>query len=173
MRATILVLVGAAMLVASPAFADPAYKASDVVDYFVKAKAAKLGASRKICFEGDPDCAPAATAPKPFDLKVNFEFDSDRLTPSAQQQLGQFAQALHDPRLRGQKFAIDGFTDATGTEKYNLHLSERRAESVANFLSARGIERDALVAKGFGPTNPRAPDPFDPVNRRVETHLVE
>ena len=173
MRAIIFAVTGAAMLMASPAFADPAYKASDVVDYFVKAKAAKLGQTRKICFEGDPDCAPAATAPKKYDLMVNFEFDSDHLTSAAKQNLGQFAQALHDPQLKGQKFAIDGFTDATGTERYNLGLSERRAQAVASFLAAQGVGRDDLVAKGFGPTRPRAPDPFDPVNRRVETHFLE
>jgi outer membrane protein OmpA-like peptidoglycan-associated protein len=156
----------------TPALADPAYTANSVVDYFRKAKAAELGKTRKICFEGDPDCAPAA-APKPFDLMVNFEFDSDRLTPAALENLGQFAQALHDPVLKEQKFAIDGFTDATGTEVYNQHLSERRAEAVVNYLSQHGVQRATLIAKGFGPTRPRAPDPYDPVNRRVETHLAE
>ncbi len=173
MRARFFTVAGVAMLMAAPAYADPAYTAGKIVDYFRQAKAAKLGQTRKICFEGDPDCAPAASAPKPFDLLVNFEFDSDRLTSAAKENLGQFAQALHDPQLKGQKFAIDGFTDATGTEKYNLHLSERRAEAVASFLASRGVGRDELVAKGFGPTKPRAPDPFDPINRRVETHLVE
>lgn len=173
MRATLYTLAGVAMLMAAPAYADPAYTANKVVDYFRQAKAAKLGQARSICFEGDPACAPAATAPKPFDLMVNFEFDSDRLTSAAKENLGQFAQALHDPQLKGQKFAIDGYTDASGTEVYNLHLSERRAEAVANFLQAHGVGRDELVAKGFGPTKPRAPDPFDPINRRVETHLVE
>ena len=172
MRASVFLAAGLVLAVAAPAFADPAYTANGVVDYFRKVKAAKLGHTRKICFEGDPDCAPAA-APKPFDLMVNFEFDSDKLTTAAKENLGQFAQALHDPQLKGQKFAIDGFTDASGTEVYNLHLSERRAEAVVSFLAQRGVERGTLVAKGFGPTKPRAPDPFDPINRRVETHLEE
>ena len=172
MRASFFIATGAVLAFSAPAFADPAYTADKVVDFFNKAKAAKLGASRKICFEGDPDCA-AKTAPKPFDLMVNFEFDSDRLTPTAMENLGQFAQALHDPRLKDQKFAIDGFTDATGTEVYNKTLSERRAEAVAKYLGSRGVERGKLVAKGYGPSKPRAPDPFDPVNRRVETHLEE
>jgi outer membrane protein OmpA-like peptidoglycan-associated protein len=177
MRASLLFAASLAIVCATPACvlpaaADPAYTADKVIDFFAQAKAAKLGASRKICFEGDPDCAPKA-APKPFDLMVNFEFDSDRLTTAAQENLGQFAQALHDPRLKGQKFAIDGFTDATGTEVYNKTLSERRAEAVARFLGSRGVERNSLIAKGYGPSKPRAPDPFDPINRRVETHLEE
>ncbi len=108
---------------------------------------------------------------------VNFEFDSDRLTPAAQANLDQFADALKDPRvkenLKGEKFAIDGFTDATGAEFYNQTLSQRRAAAVVNYLQQRGVDRTALVAKGYGPTKPRAPDPFDPINRRVETHLVD
>ncbi len=169
MRAFVHVLAGAAVLMATSAFADPAYKAKDVVAFFQKAKDAKLGATRAICFDDEGGCK--AAAPKPFDLMVNFEFDSDRLTPAAQTNLGEFAAALHDPQLKGQKFSIDGFTDATGTEVYNLHLSERRAEAVANYLSQHGVERSTLVAKGFGPTKPRVPDAFDPINRRVETHL--
>jgi OmpA-OmpF porin, OOP family len=173
MRASFLLVAGLTIGLATPAFADPAYKANNIVDYFLKAKAAKLGQSRKICFEGDPDCAPAAAAPKPFDLMVNFEFDSDRLTPAARENLGQFAQALHDPQLKDQKFAIDGFTDATGAEVYNLHLSERRAVAVVNFLAQHGVAAQNLIPKGFGPTKPRVADPYDAANRRVETHFEE
>jgi outer membrane protein OmpA-like peptidoglycan-associated protein len=171
MRATIQVLAGVVMMMGAPAFADPAYTARDIVEYFHKAKDAKLGASRAICFDDESNCKTAA--PKPFDLMVNFEFDSDHLTSAAQTNLGEFAQALHDPQLKGQKFGIDGFTDATGTEAYNQNLSERRAEAVVSYLSSHGIDRASLIAKGFGPTKPRAADPFDPVNRRVETHLAE
>jgi outer membrane protein OmpA-like peptidoglycan-associated protein len=172
MRASFILASLAAIALATPAFADPAYTAGAVADYFHKAKAAGLGKTRKICFDGDPDCASAA-APKPFDLMVNFEFDSDRLTASAKENLGQFAEALHDPQLKKEKFAIDGYTDATGAEVYNKSLSQRRAVAVVNYLAEHGVERGSLVAKGFGPRNPRAPDPFDPINRRVETHLAE
>ncbi len=130
MRATIQILAGVAMMMATPALADPAYKASDVVEFFHKAKEAKLGGTRAICFDDESNCKTAA--PKPFDLMVNFEFDSDHLTPAAQTNLGEFRNALHDPQLKGQKFGIDGFTDATGTEIYNQHLSERRAEAVVS-----------------------------------------
>jgi outer membrane protein OmpA-like peptidoglycan-associated protein len=168
MRATIQILAGVAMMMAAPAFADPTYTAKDVVEFFHKAK---LGATRRICFEGVDNCN--TEAPQRFDLMVNFEFDSDHLTKAAQTQLNEFAQALHDPELKRQRFGIDGFTDATGTEVYNQQLSERRAEAVVNFLSQHGVERGNLIPKGFGPTKPRAPDPLDPINRRVETHLAE
>ena len=108
-----------------------------------------------------------------FDLLVNFEFNSDQLTPAAKENLDQFAKALQDPRLKGQKFEIDGHTDATGTEDYNLGLSERRANAVVAYLASQGIDATALIAKGFGKTKPRVADPFSAENRRVETHLIE
>jgi OmpA-OmpF porin, OOP family len=173
MRASLFLAAGVALCLAAPAFADPAYKSDKVIDFLLQSKQTKLGASRGL----HPVEEQSAAKPKHFDLMVNFEFDSDRLTTAAMANLDQFAAALSDPRVRenlkGEKFAIDGFTDKTGTEVYNQALSQRRAAAVVNYLQAKGVDRSALVAKGFGPANPRAADPFDPVNRRVETHLVD
>jgi len=176
MRASYLILAGVALSLATPAFADPAYKSDNVVDFLLKSKDAKLGKSRGLHLD-EPATAQPEAQPKHFDLMVNFEFDSDKLTTAAQANLDQFAAALRDPRvkdnLKGEKFAIDGFTDATGTENYNQTLSQRRAAAVVSYLQQKGVDRSALVAKGYGPTKPRAPDPFDPINRRVETHLAD
>jgi outer membrane protein OmpA-like peptidoglycan-associated protein len=173
MRASYLILAGVALSLATPVFADPAYKSDTVVDFLLKSK---LGKSRGLHLD-EPATAQPEAQPKHFDLMVNFEFDSDHLTAAAQANLDQFAAALRDPRvkdnLKGEKFAIDGFTDATGTENYNQTLSQRRAAAVVNYLQQHGVDRSALVAKGYGPAKPRAPDPFDPINRRVETHLVD
>jgi outer membrane protein OmpA-like peptidoglycan-associated protein len=159
----------------APAHADPAYTASSVVDLFAKEKAAKkLGAARKICFQSDPDCgAPAAQTATRFDLLVNFEFDSDRLTAAAKENLSQFAKALLDPQLKGTRFEIDGHTDAKGAEIYNLGLSDRRAKAVVEYLASQGVDSATLVAHGFGKSKPRVSDPFSPENRRVETHLLD
>jgi outer membrane protein OmpA-like peptidoglycan-associated protein len=173
MRASFLILMGAALSLATPVFADPAYTSDKVVDFLLQSK---LGKSRGLHLD-EPATAQPEAQPKRFDLMVNFEFDSDRLTPAAQANLDEFATALRDPRvkenLKNEKFAIDGFTDASGAEYYNLSLSQRRAVAVVNYLQSHGVDRSALVAKGFGPTKPRASDPFDPINRRVETHLVD
>ena len=172
MRASIVAVLGlAAGLIAHPAYADPAYKASTVADFFAKAA---LGKSKTICFGTAADCPqPPPDGSAKFDLLVTFEFDSDKLTAAAKENLDQFAQALHDPRLKGQRFEIDGHTDATGTEQYNLGLSERRAAAVMAYLATRGVEENELKARGFGKTKPRVSDPFSPENRRVETHLLE
>jgi len=186
MRAFLTLVLGAAVCVALapstlivPAQADPAYTADKVIDIFVKDKAtvdaAKASALRRsICVGTAADC-PAAPVPSVtrFDLLVNFEFDSDKLTQAATANLDQFAKALRDPKLKGLKFEIDGHTDATGAEMYNLGLSERRAKAVVSYLAAQGIDAADLDAKGFGKTKPRVADPFSPENRRVETHLLD
>jgi outer membrane protein OmpA-like peptidoglycan-associated protein len=186
MRTSLIPVLGAAVFLVVapsasivPAHADPAYTADKVLDIFTVDKAAadtakKLGRARKVCFESDPDCGvPPAQSATRFDLLVNFEFNSDKLTAAARENLGQFAKALMDPRLKGQKFEIDGHTDATGAEQYNLGLSERRANSVVGFLASQGVDPATLQAKGFGKTKPRVADPFSPENRRVETHMVD
>jgi outer membrane protein OmpA-like peptidoglycan-associated protein len=186
MRASLTLAVGAAvaltfgpLALVAPAHADPAYTADRVIDIFVKDKAAAdaakaNGKSRSICIGTAADCpAPPALTATRFDLLVNFEFNSDRLTQAAKDNLDQFAKALRDPRLKGVKFEIDGHTDASGTELYNLGLSERRADAVVAYLASLGIDPAELVAKGFGKAKPRVADPYSPENRRVETHLLE
>ena len=157
-------------LCVAPAHADPAYKASTVADFFAEAA---LGRKRALCFGTAAECpTPRAEPAAKFDLLINFEFDSDKLTPAAKENLDQFAKALHDKRLKGLKFEIDGHTDATGAELYNLGLSERRAASVAAYLAAQGLDPSTFTAKGFGRSQPRVADPFSPENRRVEAHLL-
>jgi outer membrane protein OmpA-like peptidoglycan-associated protein len=169
MRASIIATLGlVAGLAAVPAHADPAYKAPAIVDFFSKAA---LGKARTLCFN-TTNCPAPEPAPK-WNLMVNFEFDSDRLTAAAKENLDQFAEALHDPRLKELKFDIDGHTDATGAEQYNLGLSERRAQAVVAYLATKGVDENELKAKGFGKSKPVVPDPFSPENRRVEAHLLE
>ncbi len=171
--AAVAIAISTALTVGSAAKADPAYTANSLLDAFLKDKAAveQKGKTREVCFGADdPDCAPKKASA--HDLLLNFEFDSDRLTTSAKENLSQVAAALRDPRLRGTKFEIDGYTDATGQDQYNLTLSQRRAQSVVNYLIWNGVPRAALAAKGYGKNNPRVPDPYSAENRRVETHLL-
>ena len=74
-------------------------------------------------------------------------------------------------RLASARFVVEGYTDARGTEAYNLGLSERRAQAVTDFLFERGVAMDKVTAVGKGMSNPRVPDPMDPVNRRVEMKI--
>lgn len=71
---------------------------------------------------------------------------------------------------------IHGYTDNTGSESYNLKLSQLRAESVKNWLVSMGIDAIRLTAKGFGPGNPIASNDTREgrkKNRRIEFVIVE
>ena len=71
---------------------------------------------------------------------------------------------------------IQGHADNTGTEKYNQVLSERRAQSVKNFLVKEGIEKNRLLATGFGESRPVATNKTEEGkrnNRRVEAQFGE
>ena len=186
MRASAKLVLGAAACLAaapypgsSPALADPAYTADKLVNLFLKDKAASdafkaESKTRAICIGTAAECpTPKPPAPSNFDLLVNFDFNSDQLTEKARQNLEQFAKALQDPRLKGERFELDGYTDATGTEEYNQGLSERRANSVVSYLTSQGLDRSSLTAKGFGKTKPRVADPYSAENRRGETPLME
>jgi len=73
-----------------------------------------------------------------------------------------------NPELR---IRIDGHTDSSGPLAYNMALSQRRADSVRDFLIKNGIDGSRLETKGFGPNNPAVPN-TSPANmaqnRRVE-----
>src|SRR5690606_24807157 len=53
---------------------------------------------------------------------------------------------------------IHSHTDAKGNKDYNKNLSQKRAESVVDYLVNNGINRSRLTAKGFGDTDPTAPN---------------
>ena len=71
---------------------------------------------------------------------------------------------------------IDGYTDNTGSLKINQTLSQNRANSVMNYIVKKGISKDRLTAKGFGPADPIATNKTAAgraQNRRVVMKLAE
>ncbi|MCY3845356.1 MAG: OmpA family protein [Acidobacteria bacterium] len=102
-------------------------------------------------------------------LRIEFAFDSAELTVRAMRNLDGVASALNDPTLTTAQLTLEGHTDATGPEDYNLRLSERRAEAVVTYLAGRGVARARLRAVGFGADRllPAYP-PTDDRQRRVE-----
>jgi len=112
----------------------------------------------------------AAAADEAYNLLVTFDVDSDRLTPRAQRNLAQFAEALRNPALAGYRFVVEGHTDSSGPDDYNLTLSERRANAVVRYLTDLGVDPARLEARGYGETRPAAPG-SNRENRRVETRL--
>lgn len=129
--------------------------------------------TRKAVGSGDrPGDQSAAPAPAGLDLLINFDLDSARLSDEARRNLDAFVEALHHPALAGLRFAVEGHTDATGPDGYNLSLSSRRAAAVVDYLAARGVDTERLAAQGYGESRPRTADPMNPQNRRVETRRL-
>lgn len=165
-----------AAMLATPlggALADPAYKASDILARFAPDEAAS--ATRRVCVGTASECAASEPAkPKPadnFDLRVNFNYNSETLTGPARSNLDEFAKALKDPRLANSQFLVEGHTDGAGSDAFNLDLSRRRAQSVVKYLASRGVGPARLEAKGYGKQHLIVPDPMASANRRVETRL--
>jgi len=116
---------------------------------------------------------PAAQRPagpgQRVNLRLNFELGSATLTPEARAQAQIFAQSLQRPQLANMRFLIEGHTDALGGRASNVDLSQRRAQSVVDFLVAHGVSRDRLVVRGHGPDRPLpGTRTTAPENRRVE-----
>ena len=69
---------------------------------------------------------------------------------------------------------VTGHTDSTGSVDYNMNLSQRRADSVAGYLSGKGVENMRIVTQGYGPHYPVASNNDSAgrqANRRVELVL--
>ncbi len=106
---------------------------------------------------------------KRADLRLTFETGSATMTAQAREEARIFAESLNRPELASLKFRIEGHTDAVGGRDYNLSLSQRRAQAVADYLASQGVSADRLEVKGYGfdrPLNARAPTAEE--NRRVE-----
>jgi OOP family OmpA-OmpF porin len=107
-----------------------------------------------------PPPAPVAPPPPPparfekvtMSATKMFAFDSAKLTADTPK-LDEIAAALNaNPSI--DNVVITGYTDRLGSDKYNQKLSERRANSVKEYLVGKGIAANRLVAEGKGEANP-------------------
>jgi outer membrane protein OmpA-like peptidoglycan-associated protein len=113
---------------------------------------------------------PSAAEAAPMVLHgVTFESGSARLQPGSYVELDSVATVLL--ANRSLRIEIGGHTDNAGTPADNQHLSTLRAEAVRNYLVAKGVPFQQMVARGYGSTVPRTPDTTPQgraANRRVE-----
>lgn len=103
------------------------------------------------------------------DLRLSFSTGSAVLAAADQARLQAFAEALKRPQLANVRVRIEGHTDSSGGRSVNLALSQRRAEAVAAYLVAQGIDSARLEVRGFGYDRPLpGRRSSDGANRRVE-----
>lgn len=104
---------------------------------------------------------------------VTFASDQDQVIPQFYQTLNAVSVVLN--KYNQTLVDINGHTDSTGSLQHNMSLSQRRASSVASYLSAQGVDARRFVINGFGPSQPVAnngtPD-GRAQNRRVEIYLT-
>ena len=108
-----------------------------------------------------------------FDSGILFATNSSTLNTASRTALDNFAISLqNNPETNVE---IYGHTDSSGSDAINNPLSERRAESVYNYLVSKGISGKRMYSKGFGSTQPIADNTTSAgkaQNRRVEIFIL-
>ncbi len=103
-----------------------------------------------------------------FKGDVFFDFDSATLKAGAYDEIDRTARVLNNyPATR---IRVEGHTDQSGAEDYNMQLSQRRAEAVKNALVAKNVDPARLETVGFGESKPISSDPAQ--NRRVTLVII-
>ncbi|WBY07409.1 OmpA family protein [Sphingomonas sp. 7/4-4] len=104
---------------------------------------------------------------------ITFATNQSSIQPQFRTTLDQVADVL---RQYNQTYVdVYGHTDSTGSDSYNLDLSQRRASAVADYLTMRGVQSARLGTRGFGESQPIASNDTEEgkaANRRVEIKLV-
>ncbi|WP_110656157.1 OmpA family protein [Salinicola halimionae] len=100
---------------------------------------------------------------------VNFEFDSAKLTSSAESILdGVSDKLMTNDKLR---IRLEGHTDSVGPAAYNKELSQRRADSVKAYLVSKGFSGSNIMTMGYGEEQPVASN--DTAEGRAQNRRVE
>jgi flagellar motor protein MotB/tetratricopeptide (TPR) repeat protein len=105
---------------------------------------------------------------------VFYEVDSWQLKKESMSELNNLVALLSENKKLVME--IGGYTDSTGSEQYNLSLSEKRALSVVNYLIKQGISSNRLKYKGYGNTSPLGDNVTiegRKLNRRTEAKVLE
>jgi len=125
-----------------------------------------------------PGCLPGSSAGLGDALKatgraivygIQFDSDSANLKPESEATLRRILELLNSQK--GLRLVIEGHTDSTNTDAYNLDLSQRRSAAVVAWLTKQEIEASRLSSKGFGKARPVADNTAPQggaLNRRVE-----
>ena len=85
-----------------------------------------------------------------FDMPVHFAFDDATVREQDEAALNRFAQVAQK-YYPGSLITVEGFADPAGSVRYNLALSQRRAEAVKDYLSSQGLSNEVKTI-GYGKT---------------------
>jgi OOP family OmpA-OmpF porin len=121
----------------------------------------------------------APEPPREIHLPGELEFDLNLATIKDSEQsaalLSELASILlNNPRIT--RLRIEGHTDSVGRPRANQRLSQRRADAVADWLAAHGVDRGRLDTIGYGQSRPLVDNDtaeHRKMNRRTEFHIAE
>ena len=102
-----------------------------------------------------------------FDSGLMFDLNSSTLSSATKTNLDALAKTLN--KYEDTDILIEGHTDATGTDDYNMELSRKRAKSVSGYLQSLGVNAGRVTATGYGETQPIST--VNSENRRVEVAI--
>ena len=125
--------------------------------------------------DGCPDEKPEVDVGQSVVLEgVNFASGSADLTANSMRILDKAAMALqNNPEI---EVEIRGYTDNTGSYQGNVRISQRRADTVRDYMLKHGIAPYRMTTKGYGPENPIAPNDTREgraINRRIEFYRIK
>ena len=107
---------------------------------------------------------------------IQFDYDSARIKQVSTITLNKVVRTLKEnPEI---KVALNAHTDKQGSDRYNLGLSQRRANSAVDYIISRGISQDRIIAKGYGESQPlidcdTCTEEEHEQNRRIEFIVLE
>jgi OOP family OmpA-OmpF porin len=105
-----------------------------------------------------------------------FDFDKASLKPAGRTKLDKLASDLRRvPSVSS--ILVVGYTDSKGTDAYNLHLGQRRADSVASYLTAKGVSGSLISTRSMGKADPVASNTLpngkdNPAGRALNRRVV-
>jgi len=123
--------------------------------------------------DGQPT-GPAEAAPPPqctvtMPIVIYFGWDIDTPPPESDAVVAQTVQSMNT--CGWHSLSLAGHADRSGSDRYNMALSQRRANNVAAKLTGAGLPGEAISVKAFGESSPAVQTPDgvrEPLNRRVE-----
>ncbi len=108
-----------------------------------------------------------------FNSALLFKINSSDLSDSAKASLNKMSGIFNEyPETN---ILVEGHTDDTGTDEFNMQLSEKRAKAVADYLETKGVSNTRFSVKWYGETEPKYANTTDAnrqLNRRVELAII-
>jgi outer membrane protein OmpA-like peptidoglycan-associated protein len=108
-----------------------------------------------------------------FDSGILFDVNKATLKPIAMDNLNKLAEILN--KYEDTNILIEGHTDNTGADEYNMELSEKRAKSVSNYLASLNVDPTRFTIMGYGESQPIATNDTvegRALNRRVDLAIM-